>query len=190
MKHLTIVSQSFLAIFLVVLIGCGNPLIGNNKNNSGSSSFGSPANFPEFYFLTYVIDPVSNPTIPEILYHNPTSEYDFPSILDTDNIPALMNNSHGRFFLYYSPHNGVGGINVAFANNIEGPWIDYEHNPVISRDVLPTTQIHNGREYRYLGTSSSTEHVSTASPIWNEAENKLFMYYHGYGNHATQFFDL
>lgn len=70
----------------------------------------------------------------------------------------------GRFYLYYAPHNAPGGICLAYADQLEGPWKEYEANPILRKDWPP---------------HYSVSHVSGPEAIWNEHEQKLFLYYHG-----------
>ena len=70
----------------------------------------------------------------------------------------------GRFYLYYAPHDVPGGICLAYADQPEGPWHEYDRNPVISRDWPPHYKV---------------SHVSGPDVVWNDQEKKLFLYFHG-----------
>ena len=43
----------------------------------------------------------------------------------------------GIYHLYYAPHDAPGGICLAFADAIDGPWTEYEKNPIITRQWAP-----------------------------------------------------
>jgi hypothetical protein len=77
----------------------------------------------------------------------------------------------GRFYLYYAPHNAPGGICLAYADKLEGPWKEYEANPIIRREWPPHYKV---------------SHVSGPEAIWIEEEHRLFLYYHG-ENNVTRF---
>ena len=40
----------------------------------------------------------------------------------------------GRYYIYYAPHEAPGGINLAYSDNIEGPYTDYSGIPFISKN--------------------------------------------------------
>jgi hypothetical protein len=69
--------------------------------------------------------------------------------------------------MYYSPHDEPGGICLACTDKLEGPWKEYEANPLISNHWAP----------RY-----SVSHVSGPHAIWNDEESKLFLYLHAENN--------
>ncbi|MFE0588499.1 hypothetical protein [Micromonospora echinospora] len=111
--------------------------------------------FPQF---SYVGDAFDKST----LDYNPTNEFIFPSIIRAaDYFP----NPLGTYYLYYAPHERPGGIALAYADSINGPWTEYAANPLISNTWLP----------HY----STVSHVSSPHAIWVEGEQKLFLYYHG-----------
>ncbi len=70
----------------------------------------------------------------------------------------------GKYYLYYAPHDAPGGINLAYASSIGGPYTDYPGNPVLRRD-------HQGR--------FEVSHVSSPHVVWMSQYGKYFMYFHG-----------
>lgn len=117
----------------------------------------APATFPVFEYQKVVIDPSD-------MNYNPTNEFDFPTVIKASDYFA---NPLGKYYMYYGPHDSPGGISLAYADSPEGPWIEYEANPVINRNNPP---------------HYSVSHVASAHPIWMEEENKLYMYFHGENN--------
>jgi hypothetical protein len=116
---------------------------------------GEPFDFPDF---TYVGDAFDKSD----LTFNPTNEFIFPSIIRAaDYFP----NPLGTYYLYYAPHERPGGIALAYADSLDGPWTEYEGNPLISNHWPP----HYG----------PVSHVSSPHAVWIEEERKLFLYYHG-----------
>jgi hypothetical protein len=117
----------------------------------------APATFPVFEYQKVVIDPAE-------MNYNPTNEFDFPTVIKASD---YFENPLGKYYMYYGPHDSPGGISLAYADSPEGPWIEYEANPVINRN--------NPSHY-------SVSHVASAHPIWMEEEDKLYMYFHGENN--------
>lgn len=116
--------------------------------------------FPYFRYEGVIIDPAN-------MKYKPTNEYDFPTIIRAED---YFDNPLGKYYLYYGPHDYPGGISLAYADTLEGPWHEYEANPIISNKWDP-----------YY----SVTHVASAHPIWMEQEGKLFLYFHG-ENHTTR----
>ena len=95
------------------------------------------------------------------LKYNPTDEWIFPSVVD---MSVLSSSALARWHLYYSPHDAPGGICLAYADSLLGPWKEYDHNPIISKDWEP--------HYR-------VSHVASPHALWIEEERKLFLWFHG-----------
>ncbi|MEV4202197.1 hypothetical protein [Micromonospora globbae] len=111
--------------------------------------------FPRFSYVGDAFDKAD-------LTYNPTNEFIFPSVIRAaDYFP----NPLGTYYLYYAPHERPGGIALAYADSIDGPWTEYAGNPLISNTWLP----------HY----STVSHVSSPHAVWIEGEGKLFLYYHG-----------
>lgn len=101
------------------------------------------------------------------LKYNPCNDVIIPSVIRTDNLRKPL----GRYYMYYAPHNAPGGICLAYADALEGPWKEHPANPLIARDWPPHHKV---------------SHVSGPHAIWIEEEKKLFLYYHG-ENNVTRF---
>ncbi|GAB2752424.1 hypothetical protein [Amycolatopsis magusensis] len=114
----------------------------------------APPGFPAYKYLRTAFDK-------NALKYNPTGELIFPCVRGTaGRIPGAL----GRFYLYYAPHDAPGGICLAYANSLGGPYTEYPANPIISR-VWPG-------EYE-------VSHVSSPHAMWNEDSKEIFMYFHG-----------
>jgi hypothetical protein len=100
------------------------------------------------------------------LNYNPCNDVIFPSIVEAY---KYFPHPLGRYYMYYSPHNAPGGICLAFADKLVGPWQEYPSNPIISNAWSP-----------YY----SVTHVSSPHAIW--IEGSLFLYFHG-ENTCTRF---
>ena len=96
------------------------------------------------------------------LEYNPTDEFIFPSVFHAG---AHLEEPLGEWYLYYAPHEDPGGICLLYANDIEGPWIEYADNPVIANEWEPHYP--------------AVPHVSSPEAIWNEGSGRLFVYFHG-----------
>lgn len=114
----------------------------------------SRPDFPVFKFENVVIDP-------DDMNYNPTNEYDFPTVIKAH---EYFETPLGKYYMYYGPHDSPGGISLAYADSLEGPWTEYDSNPIVSNQWEPHYDV---------------SHVASAHPIWNEEEGKLFLYFHG-----------
>ncbi|VUD69261.1 Xanthan lyase [Thalassocella blandensis] len=92
--------------------------------------------------------------------YNPTNEFIFSSVIKTDHIA----NPLGKYYLYYAPHDAPGGISLAYADNIQGPYTEYTANPLLTNN-------HQGR--------FKVTHVSSPHVMWMPQYNKYIMYFHG-----------
>ncbi|HEY0947202.1 MAG TPA: hypothetical protein VGD81_18105 [Opitutaceae bacterium] len=110
--------------------------------------------FPNFRFERVAIDPAT-------VTYNPTGEFIFPSVIKAADYFA---NPLGTYYLYYAPHNNPGGICMAYANTLEGPWTEYNANPLIPNAWPP---------------HYSVAHTSSPHAFWNREAHKLYLYFHG-----------
>ncbi|GAB4000699.1 hypothetical protein GCM10029992_33460 [Glycomyces albus] len=116
--------------------------------------------FPEFTRLGAALDKSS-------LDYNPTNELIFPSIR---HVAGRVRNPLGKWYMYYAPHDDPGGICLAYADSLEGPWHEYAHNPIITND--------------WRG-HFSVPHVSSPHAVWNPADRRMYLYFHG-NNRTTR----
>ena len=101
------------------------------------------------------------------LRYNPTGEWIFPSLLDT----SVLSGQRSKWFLYYSPHDLPGGICLAYADRLTGPWREHDANPIISCQWEP--------HYR-------VSHVASPHAVWVPEERQVFLWFHG-ENHETRY---
>ncbi|MFY0664911.1 MAG: hypothetical protein JXQ97_09795 [Natronospirillum sp.] len=116
--------------------------------------FSTASALPNLSLKSVVLDP-------DFLNFDPTGEIIFPSLLKVSDHVA---NPLGNYYLYYSPHDAPGGIAIAYADNIEGPYTEYNGNPIID----------NQGQGKF-----SVTHVSGANVRWMPQYQKFFMYFHG-----------
>ena len=112
-----------------------------------------PAGMPTY---TYLRDALKLP-----LRYNPTGEFIFPCIRGV--YDKLGGSARARYHLYYAPHEKPGGISVAFADSLNGPFTEYTANPLID-NVLPSTTV---------------SHVSSPHVIWDAPTRQFYCYFHG-----------
>ena len=105
---------------------------------------------------------------PEGLRYSPKPDIIHPSVIETD---SQWDRPVAHFLMYYAPHDVPGGICLAVSDQPEGPWQEYDRNPLISADWIP--------HYR-------VSHVSSPHAVWNPEEQRLFLYFHG-ENDTTRF---
>ncbi|HEU4654945.1 MAG TPA: hypothetical protein VFS47_13230 [Steroidobacteraceae bacterium] len=92
--------------------------------------------------------------------------------------PAVVQNARGasadgKFYLYYAIHDPPSGIAVAIADRPEGPY----------RKLADLTWTRSdSRVLRAPPLPRETSHFSSPVVIWNEQEQKWFMYFHYYSN--------
>ena len=128
------------------------------RDGGGAAAVGI---LPPFRYLGIVLDP-------EGLRYRPHPDIIHPSVIETG---SSWGRPLARYYMYYAPHDAPGGVCLAFAEKPEGPWHEYDHNPVIGRDWLPHYQV---------------SHVSSPHAIWNPEEQRVFLYFHG-ENDTTRF---
>ncbi|MBN1412040.1 MAG: hypothetical protein JW969_14445 [Spirochaetales bacterium] len=144
-----------LSAALVIITGCSLPLpgIGQAGLEKNAETSKSIPGFPVYKYIKTVL--------PSNIRYNPTGEFIFPCVIDASlHLSAPL----ARYYLYYAPHNAPGGICLAYANNIEGPYTEYPGNPIVSRN--------------WPG-KYSVSHVSAAQVVWLPQYNKYLMYFHG-----------
>lgn len=105
--------------------------------------------------------------IPSNLTYNPTGEIIFPNVIKASD---HITNPLGTYYMYYAPHDAPGGLSLAYSNSLDGPWTEYNANPLISNNWSP---------------NYSVTHVSSPYMMWNSIDNKYYMYFHG-ENTATR----
>jgi len=70
---------------------------------------------------------------PESLSYAPTEQLVHPSIIKME---GRVKNPLGKYYMYYSPHKHIA-ISIAYSDKIEGPWTEYQGNPVIEGPSAP-----------------------------------------------------
>ena len=113
--------------------------------------------FPQFTAQGYTIEM-------EDYIYNPTQEFNFPTIVDTKDHPVSNELGDYRYYLFYAPHDAPAGNCVAASNSLDGPWVEYEGNPVVGNTWDP-----------YYDVS----HVSSPYVMWLEEKGCYIMYFHG-----------
>jgi hypothetical protein len=93
--------------------------------------------------------------------YSPTDELIFPTVIRAADHVA---NPLGTYYLYYAPHDAPGGIALAYASDIQGPYTEYSGNPILTRT-------HQGR--------FDVSHVSSPNVVWMAQYSLYFMYFHG-----------
>ena len=122
---------------------------------SGAETASDPSTFPEFSYVGTAFDKGD-------LAYNPTDEFIFPSVIRAADYFA---EPLGTYYMYYAPHERPGGIALAYSDSIDGPWTEYDGNPLITNSWPP-----------HYGTVS---HISSPHAMWVEDEERLFLYFHG-----------
>lgn len=121
--------------------------------DAGVARAAGPAGMPTYRYLRDAL-------ILPLRYHSPANEFIFPCIR---RVHDKISGARAKYHLYYAPHENPGGICVAFADSLDGPFAEYEMNPLIDR-YLPSTTV---------------SHVSSPHVIWDAATKQFFSYFHG-----------
>lgn len=132
-----------------IALGTGTTLL-----TAGTARAAGPAGMPTYRYLRDAI------ILPRVPAHNPTNEFIFPCIRG---VYDKISGSRARYYLYYAPHDAPGGICVAFADSLAGPFHEYAGNPLIDK-ALP---------------AATVSHVSSPHVIWDAATQQFFCYFHG-----------
>jgi len=98
---------------------------------------------------------------PEGLKYNPCNDLIFPSVFHAG---AHLKRPLAEFYLYYAPHDAPGGICLATSNDLNGPWKEFDRNPLITRDWPPHYTV---------------SHVSSPHALWMADESQMYLYFHG-----------
>jgi regulation of enolase protein 1 (concanavalin A-like superfamily) len=114
------------------------------------------AELPIFTSTGQIVDPLD-----QSLPHNPNQEFIFPSVFHAG---AHLEDPLGEWYVYYAPHDDPGGINLMYADSLDGPWTQHEASPVVD----------NQWEGIY-----DVPHVSSPDAVWNAVEERMYLYFHG-----------
>lgn len=119
---------------------------------TASAASGNP--LPDFKYLGVILDP-------DGLKYRPKPDLIHPSVIAA---PPSWRRAPAKYLMYYAPHDAPGGLCLALAQHPEGPWVEHECNPIIGHDWRPHFNV---------------SHVSSPHAIWNQQEQRLFLYFHG-----------
>ena len=116
---------------------------------------------PEFTYVGVVADAaeLGDPEVKEVI---------FPTIFHAG---AHLANPLGEWYMYYAPHNSPGGVFLKYADSLDGPWTKWSGGRVITNQWAGIYDV---------------SHVSSPDAIWNPADNKMYMFFHG-ENHIERF---
>lgn len=70
---------------------------------------------------------------PDDLGWIPTGELEHPAFIKME---GLVEDPLGKYYLYYAPHKHHG-IGLAYSDNLDGPWKEYDANPVVKGPAAP-----------------------------------------------------
>lgn len=90
----------------------------------GSLSAEGP--LPDFEFQGVALHPGD-------LKYTPTEQLIHPAIIKTE---GRVKNPLGKYYMYYAPHKHIA-TSMAYADSLDGPWKEYEKNPVIEGPSAP-----------------------------------------------------
>jgi hypothetical protein len=97
----------------------------------------------------------------EELKYNPCDDLIFPCVIRVDD---KLVDPLGKYYLYYAPHNKPGGICLAYADDLRGPWKEAGGNPLIERK---------------WDSHYDVSHISSPHALWRDDLKEIWLYYHG-----------
>ncbi len=80
-------------------------------------------------------------------------------------VPDWIENPLGKYYLYFAHHHGEF-IRMAYADDLEGPWVIHEGGVLHMHD---TPSFHNRRG----------DHIASPDVLVDEENKRIIMYYHG-----------
>ena len=144
---------------------------------------------PEFTFKGVALHP-------EDLSYAPTQQLIHPSIVKTE---GRVKKPLGTYYMYYAPHKHIA-ISMAYSDSMEGPWTEYEDNPVLKGPSAP--DIHwieekgkfymwghrknsqtelwvsdDGLRFEHKGVSITAKHVGTRNATYTRVYNYTLKQY-------------
>ncbi|MEM7015410.1 MAG: hypothetical protein AAF585_28455, partial [Verrucomicrobiota bacterium] len=81
---------------------------------------------PEFTFHGVILHP-------DDLEFSPNDDLIHPTIVKTE---GRVKNPLGKYYLYHAPHKHIA-TSMAYADSLDGPWKEYEGNPVVEGPSAP-----------------------------------------------------
>lgn len=127
---------------------------------SGISARGAGP-LPEFTFKGVALHPKD-------LTFAPTEQLVHPSIIKMEGRVA---NPLGRYYMYYAPHKHIA-VSMAYSDRIEGPWTEYQGNPVLEGPSAPDIRwiADKGKFYMWAHRKNSQ------TELWTSTDGLRFEY--------------
>jgi len=99
---------------------------------------------------------------------------------DSIGYPSIVKNVHGpgpdgKYYLFYAHHDPSSGIGVAVADAITGPYEKVRVPGRSDNQALPS--------FQYPAVQDSPDHSSSPCVVWNEDEERWFLYFHFYNHY-------
>ena len=123
----------------------------------------------------------------QILWRTEAWEHSTFDLNDADSVgyPSVVKNDRGRkadgkYYLYYAHHDPCSGIGCAVAETIEGPYVKLAS---LDRSRPNSLVLANPHHPILNPPVSDPSHYSSPCVLWNESEQRWFMYFHYYNHH-------
>lgn len=117
---------------------------------------------PEFTFQGIALHPKD-------LKYKPTDQLIHPTIIRME---GKVDNPLGKYYLYHAPHKHIA-ISLAYSDNIEGPWTEYEQNPVIKGPSAPDIRWIADEEKFYIWGHKK----NSLTELWTSKDGIHFEYH-------------
>lgn len=117
---------------------------------------------PKFSTPKILVDPAD-------LSWAPNKDIEHPSLIKME---GLVEKPLGKYYLYYGPHKHIG-LGLAYSDNIDGPWTEYEGNPVLKGPAAPDIRwIPEKRKFYLWGHRKNSQ-----SELWTSDDGIHFEYH-------------
>lgn len=105
---------------------------------------------------------------PDRLSWIPTGELEHPAFIKVE---GLIDKPLGKYYLYYSPHKHHG-IGLAYSDSLDGPWKEFEKNPVIEGPAAPDIRwIEDKKKFYMWG-----HYKNSQTEVWTSDDGISFEY--------------
>ena len=107
---------------------------------------------------------------PKDLRYAPTDQLIHPTIIKTE---GRIENPLAKYYMYYAPHKHIA-TSMAYADSLDGPWVEYQGNPVIKGPSAPDIRwIEEKSKFFMWGHRKNSQ-----TELWT-SEDGLHFEYHG-----------
>ncbi|MBD3676313.1 MAG: DUF1961 family protein [Planctomycetaceae bacterium] len=106
---------------------------------------------------------------PNDLKYSPNDDLIHPTIVKTE---GRIKNPLGKYYLYHAPHKHIA-TSLAYADSLEGPWIEYKQNPVVEGPSAPDVRwVEEHQKFFLWGHRKNSQ-----TELWTSEDGLHFTYH-------------